>query len=620
MSLFAELKRRNVFRVAIAYVAVSWLLIQVAETVFPVYGLSDAAIRLVITAVAIGFIPVLVISWVFELTPSGLKRDSEVDHSEAAAVADGKKFDRTIIVVLALALGYFAFDKFVLDPTRDVQMVEEATEKALTRERVKSFGEKSIAVLPFVNMSSDPEQAFFSDGIAEELLNLLTKIPQLRVTSRSSSFEFRGDGINIPEVAKKLNVAHILEGSVRKAGNQVRITVQLIEAKSDTHLWSESYDRPLDDIFAIQDEVAAHVVEQLQVTLLGEAPKAKPVNVLAYPLYLQARQIIGLLNMEEFSTAEKLLNQALEIDPGYVDALSELGRVYWYQRNWMGPSDEGRARLDQALDNNRAQLQALDPNNTVLKVIMAFEADDQALAARLYEEALEAEPSHFGALRLAAQFATELGRIDLAIRIYEYLAERNPLELWVHFGAGDTYLRVDRFEDALRYLTTAASLSPNTVSVHWRLGLGRLVAGDPAGALEDFEREPPNVYRLQGMSMALHDLGREDESAAVLQELIDRENDNYADIMAEDPDFVPWPFGFARAYAWIGNPDEAFRFLRIRVEQEGHAAGLANHPLFTRIHDDPRWLPFLHSIGEAPEQLAEIEFNPRLPYEVSARN
>ena len=620
MSLFAELKRRNVFRVAIAYVAVSWLLIQVAETVFPVYGLSDAAIRFVITAVAIGFIPVLVVSWVFELTPSGLKRDSEVDHSDAAALADGKKFNRVVLVVLAIALGYFAFDKFVLDPARDVEMVEEATEKAITRARVESFGEKSIAVLPFVNMSSDPEQAFFSDGIAEELLNLLTKIPQLRVTSRSSAFEFRGDSINIPEVAEKLNVAHVLEGSVRKAGNQVRITVQLIEAKTDTHLWSETYDRPLDDIFAIQDEVAANVVEHLQVTLLGETPKAKPVNVLAYPLYLQARQIVGLLNLEELSTAEELLNQALEIDPTYVEALNELGKVYGYQLTWMRPSTEEAAKLVQRLENNLAKTQALDPDNAGLKTFMAYDADNQVTAARLFEEALETDPSRLDTLRLAAQFSTELGRTDLAIRIYEYLAERDPIRLWVHFGAGDTYLAAGRFEDALHHLQTAVSLNPNAESVHWRLGLGRLVAGDPEGALEAFERETHKAYGLQGMSMALHDLGHEDESASVLQELIDLQNDNFADIMAENPDIVPWPFGFARAYAWIGNKEEAFRFLKITAEQQGHIPGLANHSLFTRIHDDSRWLPFLHSIGEAPEQLAEIEFNPRLPYEVSAKN
>jgi TolB-like protein len=183
---------------------------------------------------------------------------------------------------------------------------------ALTRSCVESYGEKSIAVLPFVNMSPDPDQAYFADGIAEELLNLLATIPTLRVTSRSSSFMFRGDALDLPEVAAKLNVAHILEGSVRKAGNQVRITVQLIEAKSDTHLWSETYDRPLDDIFAIQDEVAGQVVEQLRLALLGETPKAQLANLEAYALFLEARQIVALQHMDEYSKAEELLKEALQ--------------------------------------------------------------------------------------------------------------------------------------------------------------------------------------------------------------------------------------------------------------------------------------------------------------------
>ena len=621
MSFFTELKRRNVIRVAIGYAALSWLLIQIVETLFPIYGLSDDAIRLVITILAVGLLPALVISWVFELTPAGLKKDADVDRSESGAVEGDRKFDRIILVVLALALSYFAFDKFVLDPARDVELVEEATKNAVTRSRIKSFGERSIAVLPFVNMSSDPEQAFFSDGIAEEMLNLLAKIPQLRVISRSSAFAFRGDDINIPEVAEKLNVAHILEGSVRRAGNKVRITVQLIEAVTDTHLWSETYDRPLDDIFAIQDDVAAKVVEQLRVTLLDDMPTAKQVNLRAYPLYLQARQIVGLLQFDKFAIAEDLLKQALDIDPQYIDALLSLAAIYWYQGHWMKQSPERRAELRAQTQEVREQVLLLDPDSVGLKMWMAFETDDIAASAKLLEEAAEIEPSDFSVLRLSAQVATHLGNTDLGIRIYEYLAERDPLELWVHFGAGETYLVAGRVEDALQSLRTAAILSPETNSVNWRLGLAKLVAGDAAGAVEDFERETGEVYGLQGMVMALHDLGREDESASVLQDLIDLENENYAEIMRENIDFVPWPFGFARAYAWIGNADEAFRYLNHTAEWEsGHLEGAAGHPLLTKLHDDPRWLPFLRRVGQAPEQLAKIEFNPRLPYEVPAAN
>jgi adenylate cyclase len=244
-------------------------------TTFPLFGYGDTPARMVVIVLAIAFIPSLFLSWTFEITPEGLKRDADVDHDLSITQVTGKKLDRIILVVLALALAYFAFDKFVLDPARDAELVEETVQKARSDALVESYGDKSIVVLPFVNMSSDEEQEYFSDGLSEEMLNLLAKIPELRVTSRSSAFAFKGEKIDIPAVAEKLGVAHILEGSVRKAGNQVRITAQLIEARSDTHLWSETYDRSLDDIFAIQDEIAAAVVAQLKITLLGAPPVIK---------------------------------------------------------------------------------------------------------------------------------------------------------------------------------------------------------------------------------------------------------------------------------------------------------------------------------------------------------
>ena len=263
MSLLTELKRRNVLRVVAGYVAVSWLAIQIVETLFPMFGLSDAAARGVVIALAIGFIPALVFAWIFELTPEGFKRDAEVDHGAPGMRELGNRFDRLIIVMLVFAVAFFAFDKFVLDPARDVAREAAAEQRGRSRALVESYGEKSIAVLPFVNMSSDPEQEYFSDGIAEELLNLLAQIQELRVISRSSAFSFKGKDIEIPEIAERLNVAHILEGSVRKSGNKIRITAQLIEASTDTHLWSQTYDRELEDIFAIQDEIAADVVGHL---------------------------------------------------------------------------------------------------------------------------------------------------------------------------------------------------------------------------------------------------------------------------------------------------------------------------------------------------------------------
>jgi TolB-like protein len=251
MTLFAELKRRNVIRVAIAYLAVSWFLIQVVETILPVFGYSNAPIRIAIILLLIGFPSALIFSWVYELTPEGLRKEKDIDRAQSVAAHTGKKLDRAIIVVLALSLTYLAVDKFVLDPARDAQREEAAVEQGRTEALVDSYGEHSIAVLPFVNMSDDAGNEYFSDGISEELLNLLAKIPDLRVISRSSSFTYKGKDLDIPSIAAQLSVALILEGSVRKAGDQVRITAQLIEAKSDAHLWSQTYDRELSNIFAI---------------------------------------------------------------------------------------------------------------------------------------------------------------------------------------------------------------------------------------------------------------------------------------------------------------------------------------------------------------------------------
>ena len=264
MSLFLELKRRNVFRVGAAYVVASWLMIQVAETIFPLFGYDDSPARIVVIVLAIGLIPVIVFTWAFEMTPEGLKKESEVDRSQSITPHTGKKINRVILVVLTLALGYFALDKFVLNPQREAAMekqvevqVEEARREGRSEALVESYGDKSIAVLPFVNMSSDKEQEYFSDGLSEELLNLLAKIPELRVTSRSSAFSFKGKDFKIADVGRELNVSNVLEGSVRKSGNMVRITAQLISVDGDVHLWSETYDRSLDNIFAIQDEIAS---------------------------------------------------------------------------------------------------------------------------------------------------------------------------------------------------------------------------------------------------------------------------------------------------------------------------------------------------------------------------
>jgi TolB-like protein len=278
MSFFAELKRRNVYRAAALYAASTWLLVQVVTAVVPYFHIPEWVVRWIIVAAVIGFPLWLAFAWFYEFTPEGLKRESEIDPAESIAHRTGRKLDLTIIGVMAVAIVLLLTDRFVL-------------RHGVNEQAAIPVSEQSIPVLPFVNMSSDKEQEYFSDGISEELLNLLAKIPQLQVTARTSSFSFKGKDTAIPEIARTLHVAHVLEGSVRKAGNSVRITAQLIKADTGTHLWSQTWDRKLDDIFAIQDEIAADVVKHLKVTLLRAAPKARTTDPEAYALYLQAVQL-----------------------------------------------------------------------------------------------------------------------------------------------------------------------------------------------------------------------------------------------------------------------------------------------------------------------------------------
>ncbi len=278
-SFWGELKRRNVVRVAIAYAVVSWLLLQVADVVLDNIEAPTWVFQAILLLLVIGFPVAIIFAWAFELTPEGLKKEKDVDRSESITHVTGRKLDFVIIGVLVIAVGFLLVDKLYLSEGDTVPDEIIATER------------KSIAVLPFVNMSNDANNEYFSDGISEEILNLLVKVPELRVTSRSSAFSFKGQNLDVPTMAAKLNVVHVLEGSVRKSGNQLRITAQLIDGETDTHLWSETYERELKDVFAIYDEIAAAVVDELKIKLLGEPPKATETNSEAYALYLQGHDI-----------------------------------------------------------------------------------------------------------------------------------------------------------------------------------------------------------------------------------------------------------------------------------------------------------------------------------------
>jgi TolB-like protein/Tfp pilus assembly protein PilF len=463
--------------------------------------------------------------------------------------------------------------------------------------------EKSIAVLPFVDMSAGKDQEYFSDGISEELLNLLAKIPQLQVTARTSSFSFKGKEVAIPEIARTLHVAHVLEGSVRKAGNSVRITAQLIKAGTDTPLWSQTYDRKLDDIFAVQDEIAADVVKQLKVTLLGAAPKARTTDPGAYALYLQAVQLGRQFTAEAFQQSDALYHKVLAIDPRYAPAWYGLARNFGNEPSQALLSNkEGYA---QAREANMKAL-AIDPDyapaHAQLGWTAMYDDNDLAGAAQHLKRALAVDPADLDVLNSSAALLQSLGRLDEAgLTLEEAILRRDPVNVSALFNLGLGQRMTGRFDAAIASFRTVLSLSPSNGGAHCQLGVALLLKGDAHGALAEIEQETSEIYKMIGLAMAYHALGRKADSDAALSALIAKYEKD-------------WSYNIAYVYAYRGEADKAFAWLDKAVEYGDPGLGeIVTDNLFDKIHADPRWLPFLRKIGKAPEQLAKIEFNVTQP-------
>jgi TolB-like protein len=603
MSLYHELKRRNVFRVAIAYLAVSWVLTEVASTLFPAFGIPDWGFRFVVIMFALGFVPALIISWAYELTPEGLKREKDVVRDASITHVTAKRLDGITIGLIVVALLFIVADRFWLSPRLAEQSAAPAvavTEQVAIEPETSVESDHSIAVLPFVNMSDDASNEYFSDGISEELLNLLAKIPALRVISRSSAFSFKGKNPKIADVARELNVARVLEGSVRKAGNQVRITAQLIDAQSDMHLWSQTYDRELDDIFAIQDEIAAAVVDALKLTLLGEAPQAEKINAEAYALYLQAMYLDAQGTNESLKKSNAMLKQVLAIAPDFARAWRILSRNYSNQASkLLLPRDEGIALAREALD----QALTIDPDfaeahSSLGWKVMVYDGD-LAAAARHFEHALSLEPTNLVVLGNSSSLLAILGRLDEQITIREYVVAHDPLDPIDHNNLAVSYLHAERADDVIATIETLLMLSPERLLAHYYLSLALLQKGENEAALEAIQQEPDEESRLEVLVMAYYALGRMAESDVALAEFIEKYEQ-------KAPSYI------AAVLAYRGEVNLAFAWLDKAVQYNLHGS-ITTEPRLASIHDDPRWLPLLESIGRSPEQLAAIEFNVNLP-------
>jgi len=603
MPFIEELKRRNVFRVVIAYVIIAWLILQVGDTLAPALRLPESINTILAFFLILGFPLAIFLAWAYELTPEGLKKEKDVNRTKSITHVTGRKLDYFIIAVLVLTLGYFAFDKFVLDQSRDAEMVQ-ATIEAVTEQATESDKEetvdKSIAVLPFVNMSDDASNEYFSDGISEELLNLLAKVPELRVIARTSSFAYKGKNVTIADMARELNVGHVLEGSVRKSGNQVRITAQLIHAADSSHLWSETYDRKLDDIFAIQDEIAASVVEQLKITLLGAALTVEETDPEAYALYLQANQLSRGATPWGFEQSIVLYMQALEIAPDHAAAWINLAVTYAAQGSFgLRPFNESFELARKAANSALA----IDPSlasahATLGRIAMEYDGD-LATAVQHLKHAQALEPTNVYALLVASDLARVLGQTNDAVTILEYLVARDPFSPPRLGYLGRAYLSAGRPDEAIASFRAALRFSPGFVMAQLGIGWGLLQTGEPEAALAAVQKETSEVHQLLGLALIHHALGQRAESDAALTELIEE----------HEQDSAAW---IAFVLAFRGETDRSFVWLdKAAQNNDPELTNLIGG--FANIHDDPRWPPFLERIGKSPEQLATIEFKVTLP-------
>jgi len=593
MSFFDELKRRNVFKVAVVYIIASWLLLQVSATLVPALYLPEWFDSGVAFLLIIGFPIALIFAWAFEMTPDGLRREKEVDTDQSLRSTAGAKLNRIIVFVLVLALAYFVFDKFVLDPKRDAELIkavqtttEQTINSAETVVEADDSDNNSIAVLPFLNMSSDPEQEYFSDGITEEVLNMLVKIPELKVTSRSSVFTFKGQNVDIPTVAAKLGVAHILEGSVRKAGNRVRVTAQLIKADTDVHLWSETYERELDDIFAIQDEIATEVVKALKIQLIGETPHAISTSIEAYNLYLKGKHFASQYTTESLQSSIKVFRQAIALDAKFAPpwgGLAESLRIH----GMYGSVDKQETLL--ASRNAAERALELDSELAEAWMVLAriqYEYDwDWARAEATIRTALKYEPQNARVLRSATWVALTLGEAQRALGLAQLAVDLDPLDYSGLSNLGTTYWALGQPKDEERIYRRILELYPEATSVKSWLAAALTVQGYPEEGLQYLDFDSDNVWQKAMSAVVLHSLGRHEEEQQMRQRMIDKEGQLEA-------------FRIALTYAWHGDSDKAFEWLDIAFERrDALMTQLIFNPWLVSLHDDPRWLAILQKMG-----------------------
>ncbi len=575
---FSELKRRNVYKVAVAYAIVGWLLVQVATQVFPFLEIPNWVVRLVIALVVIGFPIALVIAWAFEATPEGIKRTEVADAMPVSAATRRKKHAWIYVVVIAAAISVALF--FLGRYTAGNKSVASVPNE---------LPAKSIAVLPFDNLSRDPDNAYFAEGVQEEILTRLAKVADLKVISRTSTQRFKSAPSDLREIAKQLGVMNIVEGSVQKANDQVRVNVQLINAMTDAHLWADTYDRKLIDIFSVESEIAKTIADTLQVKLTGSEKQmmtAQPTtDTAAYELYHKGRSLWEKRTGDNIPKAIAFFQQAIERDPNYALAYAGLASAYI-----LSPFYTGADRREAGSKAKEAALKALrlDPNlaeaHAALGKVLFFSEIDLAGATREYKRAIELKPNDADAHHwFSNDSLAALGQFDEAIAEGKRSVELDPLSIVINADLGETFFYARRFDESVAQLRKTLEIDPTSFYAHDNLGIALQAKGDLSGAIAEYEKakqlsDNPAVATFWAQAKA--HTGDKDAARRMLSELDEISQHR------EVPSYLR-----ALLYLSLNNKDEALRWLEQGYEERdgSNICWINVDPLLDPLRGDPRF-------------------------------
>jgi TolB-like protein/Flp pilus assembly protein TadD len=574
---FGELKRRNVYKVAVAYAVVGWLLIQVATQVFPFLEIPNWMIRLVILLTTLGFPVALIIAWAFELTPEGIKRtevaDAERQHSR------GGIWIAVVVIAAMLSLGLFFLGRYTA-PNTTVRQSETAA---------ASNPQKSIAVLPLVNESGDPKDEYFSDGLSEELIAALAQISGLKVIGRSSSFRFKDRKEEPKTIGEKLGVSTLLDGTVRKQGDRVRIVAALVNATDGIQLWTRTFDRELKDIFALQEEIARAVAASLKVTLLGSqdrpAQRGTPSNVEAHNAYLQGHFHFQRRNLEDYRKAVGYFDQAIRLDPDYALAYTERSEAWSFIGDLTGQHEPAWSNARSDAEKAVAIAPSLAEARAALGWVRFFIEWKFAEGITELKRAKELSPANPTANDLLARAILYLGRLDEAERQGRQAVELDPLSVTAQGNLARVLFYAGKLDEADAAARKAAELQPASASSHRWQTLIAAQRGDGETALREAQLEPDEGYRRFELALAQYVRGDRSAADAALADLVANGRDNLA-------------YQIAEVYAVRGEKDKAFEWLQISFDN--HDTGtltLLVDPLLRGLRDDPRYKTFLAKLG-----------------------